>query len=103
MAVYDDDVVSRDVRRNDSNAFSWLVPLLLVVVAFFAGWWANAYTTNNNSRSGLQPGIGGGPGNVNNVAPTRGNTKLSPTVSPMVSLTPTPTTVQPTATPTVNY
>ena len=95
MAVYDDDVVSnRDVRRNSSSAFSWIVPLLLIVAAFFAGWWTNAYTNNNNAGSGFQPGVGGGPGNnVNNVAPTRGSSIVGPTTTPIVSITPTPTSV----------
>ena len=101
MAVYDDDVVTRrDVRRYNTNAFSWVVPLLLVVVAFFTGWWANAYTTNNNSGSGLVPGVGGGPGNTRSVSPAPTSGVTAPSVSPMVTVSPTPTIIPTTPTPT---
>lgn len=102
MAVYDDDLTDyhTDVRRNRSGSASWLLPLLLIVIAFFTGWWANAYTTNNNSGSGFQTGVGGGPGNTRSATPTPGNSIISPLASPTVTATPTPSAVQTTPTPT---
>jgi hypothetical protein len=104
MAVYEDDASDyhADTHRNSVGAYTWLLPLLLIVIAFFTGWWANAFTTNNNSGSGFQPGVGGGPGNTNSVSPTPRSSIISPLASPTISVTlmPTPTIMQLTPTPT---
>lgn len=60
-------MADRDTERhhNREEKTNWW-PLLLIPIAFFIGWGANAATDNANDRAStgnsMQYGVGGGPG-----------------------------------------
>lgn len=88
----DDRQYIREYRREGSN--SWFAPLLLLPIAFLAGWAINSYmaTSPLNQPSPAEVGVGGGPEN-NIVSPLPGNATLTPviTITPSPTTTPTPT------------
>ena len=94
---YDDKSYVRRYDRPRNAATSLLLPLLLIPIAFLAGWITNAYTgTDNLNRilPGAEVGVGGGPEDNNIISPLPTSGPQNPTVSPSPTITPTVTPIE---------
>lgn len=88
------------VRRDNSGG--WFA-LLLIPLAFLAGWVANGYYNNGKNVPGLQTGVGGGPANVTaSPTPQGGQIMVSPTETPIIIPSDTPM-ISPTTAPMPTY
>lgn len=100
--MFDDDrYYAHHTDSTGPNASTWLVPLLLLPIAFLGGWVANGYFEDaqfNRGIPGIETGVGGGPEEGN-----RGIISPLPTqeiAEPTVTVTPSPTPeISPTDTP----
>ena len=93
---FDDDkryIAHSDERYN--NASSWIIPLLLLPIAFLAGWVTNGFVADeqfNRMVPGIETGVGGGPDD--------GGQLISPLPTERIDISPTSQQPTPTIAPT---
>lgn len=95
----DDDYYAHRYGSDKPSSASWLVPLLLLPVAFLGGWVANGYVNEgqvNGTLPGVETGVGGGPDDERRMIsplPTEVEVEATPTqaVSPTPDMNVTPT------------
>ena len=98
-AFRDNDRFIERYDRSRPNPASWIIPVLLLPIAFLGGWAANGYVNSGQVENvpGIETGVGGGPDRREIISPLPTNITAptsTPTTTPTpieeMDLTPTP-------------
>lgn len=84
--------VRHEDRPQGSSSASWLVPLLLLPIAFLGGWVASGYVNEgqvNGTLPQIEVGVGGGPEDERQMVSPLPTGQTDPTPTPTTSPTPT--------------